>query len=106
MDKLCPQGHAFRGSRCKECMQPPRKHEITYGWRWDCLSRRYRIDNPLCEDCEKNGRVEPSREVHHIVPLSVDPSLKYELSNLVALCKGCHAIRHRNMDSSDNTPAS
>ena len=102
MNKLCPQGHVFSGSRCKECMQPPRKHEITYGWRWDCLSRRYRIDNPLCEDCDKNGRVEPSREVHHIVPLSVDPSLKYELSNLVALCKGCHTLRHRNMNNSDN----
>ncbi len=98
MNKLCPSGHSYRGQRCKECIKPKRSGTVTYGWKWDELSRRYRIDNPLCEDCEKRGRIEPSREVHHIVPLTVDESLKYTLSNLVALCRGCHKARHRDLD--------
>ncbi|MGI9459767.1 MAG: HNH endonuclease, partial [Pirellulales bacterium] len=54
----------------------------------------------------KNGRIEPSVEVHHIVPLSVDPTLKYELTNIVALCKGCHSLRHKNLRSGDAPPSS
>ena len=29
-------------------------------------------------------------EVDHAVPLSINPSLKYEMSNLVTLCPNCH----------------
>jgi 5-methylcytosine-specific restriction endonuclease McrA len=106
MNKLCPQGHDYRGSRCPKCIKTKRNHGATYGWKWDQLSRRYRIDNPLCEDCDKNGRIEPSREVHHIVPLEVDPSLKYTLSNLVALCRGCHSRRHKELRGGDGPPTS
>ena len=94
MQKLCPKGHSFSGRNCKQCLTPKRDHGVTYGWKWDQLSRRFRQDNPLCHDCENNGRVTPSREVHHIVPIDVDPSLMYTRDNLVALCKGCHARRH------------
>ena len=99
MHKLCPSGTAYRGQRCPCCVKVKRNHGHTYGWEWDKLSTRYRIDNPLCEDCDANGIIEPSREVHHIVPIDEDPSLKYTLSNLVALCKGCHKRRHRDLGS-------
>ena len=94
MRKLCPQGHTYSGRACKECMQPKRQGTYKYGWKWDCLSRRYRTLFPLCEDCEDRGRITPSSEVHHIVPISEDESKKYEWSNLVALCHGCHRSRH------------
>jgi 5-methylcytosine-specific restriction protein A len=65
-----------------------------YDSRWTRLSRDIRKERPLCEDCEKHGRVRPSEEVHHIKGSQVAPHLMYERSNLVALCFECHKRRH------------
>jgi 5-methylcytosine-specific restriction protein A len=65
-----------------------------YGADWKDLSERYRAQYPLCEDCLKEGKVTPSSEVHHIVPISDDPSLRLTWTNLVALCNNCHNVRH------------
>ena len=33
---------------------------------------------------------------HHLVPVDADPSLGYEIENLVTLCQPCHAFIHRH----------
>lgn len=54
-------------------------------------------DHYLCQECLKSKKVTPATEVHHIVPLEVDPSLGLELSNLQSLCWRCHeGTKHRN----------
>ena len=98
MKKICPNGHHFTGSRCSECRRPSEAgRERAYDHRWNMLSKRKRAHNPLCEDCEANGRIEPATEVHHIVPVSVNKHLIHEWTNLVSLCGYCHDQRHKDM---------
>ncbi len=44
-----------------------------------------------CQECKRNGIDTQGEEVDHIVELSDDISLAYELSNLQFLCKACHS---------------
>ena len=91
MHKLCSKGHTYTGNRCTECNKTAARG---YDHRWRRLSEHYRIRNPLCEDCEAKGVTRASAEVHHIVPISADPSKRLDINNLVALCKKCHEARH------------
>jgi len=58
-------------------------------WR---ILREIKLSNdPLCEECKKKGILTPATEVHHIVDIYEDPSLRLEYSNLQGLCKSCHS---------------
>lgn len=59
-----------------------------YGRAWKRIRDRYVKAHPLCEECEKQGRLTPVEEVHHIKPLSKGGG--NEASNLMSLCGGCH----------------
>ena len=60
-----------------------------YGRSWKRIRDRYIKAHPLCEGCDKNGRIKAAEEVHHILPLSKGGG--NETSNLMALCKSCHS---------------
>jgi 5-methylcytosine-specific restriction protein A len=64
-----------------------------YDYRWSQFSKWFRTQYPLCADCLEAGKVHPCSEVHHKIKLSERPDLKYEVSNLMALCGPCHKIR-------------
>jgi 5-methylcytosine-specific restriction endonuclease McrA len=64
--------------------------ERGYGYDWDQLSKRYRANNPFCQECLKHGRYTLTRDVHHVVPIDVDPSRRLDVSNLLAVCRPCH----------------
>lgn len=69
-------------------------------WRWQQLRKRKFLANPICEDCLKRGRITPTIEVHHIRPVESGrneremTALAYDYSNLLSLCKACHAAKH------------
>jgi 5-methylcytosine-specific restriction protein A len=63
-----------------------------YGRAWKRIRDRYAREHPLCEMCEKNGRLNPAEEVHHIVPISLGGT--HDKSNLMSLCKSCHNKIH------------
>lgn len=44
-------------------------------------------EEPLCRQCQKDGRLTPANEVDHID----EDSFNNNRSNLQALCKPCHA---------------
>jgi len=46
-----------------------------------------------CADCIRMGRLVPTVDIHHKIRISVRPDLQYVPSNLMGLCKGCHAKR-------------
>lgn len=98
MMKLCPKGHAYRGARCSGCLRPTQVTDKKYDHKWNMLSKRYRSHNPICEDCEDRDLITPASEVHHVVPILEDPSLRLSWDNLVALCHGCHVQRHRDLN--------
>lgn len=92
MLRLCKCGAAVKAPPCVKCC--PKKSKQSYNHQWRVLSEKIRKERPLCEHCFSEGRTEPSREVHHIVPVEVNPALRLVVSNLVALCKPCHDKQH------------
>lgn len=60
-----------------------------YGREWRKVRARYVAEHPLCEQCQKDGRLTPTQEVHHILPLEHGGT--HDEANLRALCKPCHS---------------
>jgi len=46
-------------------------------------------DNGICQQCGK-----PGNDVHHLEKRSLSPAKRYDLANLVTLCRVCHGERH------------
>src|SRR4051812_16494229 len=60
--------------------------------RWQRLRRLYMAAHPLCERCLSLGITTAAEQVHHKVPLRIDPSLAFTESNLMSVCRPCHEI--------------
>ncbi|MEG2344206.1 MAG: HNH endonuclease signature motif containing protein [Acidaminococcaceae bacterium] len=60
-----------------------------YGRAWKRIRDRYIAAHPLCENCQKQGKLTKAEEVHHILPLSRGGT--HVDTNLMALCKACHS---------------
>jgi 5-methylcytosine-specific restriction protein A len=65
--------------------------ERGYGWNWTRLRNRKIRTNPLCEICEKEGRIEVATQVDHI--LSKDKGGDDSWENLMSLCRRCHDLK-------------
>jgi len=68
--------------------------------RWKTL-RIYKLqNNPLCEECLINDKVEPAVEVHHITPFMNGNNIEqikylgFDYNNLQSLCEKCHSDIH------------
>ena len=73
--------------------------------RWKTL-RQWKLEqNPLCELCEREGKVVSAIDVHHKVPVESARTpdemerLAFDPNNLQALCIPCHAKVHREARS-------
>lgn len=61
--------------------------------------RKHKIStNPLCEFCEKRGRVVLATEVDHIIPIKIDMDKSLDEDNLQSLCHRCHMIKTKRVD--------
>ena len=60
--------------------------------RWQRLSSYIRKKYPLCYNPFGDCIATIGDDVHHIIPIRRDPSLAYDKSNLVTLCRRCHSI--------------
>jgi 5-methylcytosine-specific restriction enzyme A len=56
------------------------------------------MDNGLCQDCLRQGKITIATIVHHIVPAKVNWLLRLVLSNLMSLCDACHNKAHGKKD--------
>lgn len=73
--------------------------------KWKTL-RQWKLEqNPLCELCEREGKVVSAIDVHHKVPVESARTpdemerLAFDPNNLQALCIPCHAKVHREARS-------
>ena len=87
----CP-GYAEGGPYCAEhrreynrAIRGPESRQ-RYNRHWEKISRLYLSRHPLCEECERNGRLTPAVHVHHIIRGGSNDD-----ENLMALCKPCHS---------------
>ena len=63
-----------------------------YGRVWKRIRDAYVQQHPVCELCQRDGRLVATEEVHHKVPLAEGGT--HDRNNLISLCKACHAKIH------------
>lgn len=61
------------------------------GRKWMRVRERIRQEQPLCPECEKEGRIRGWDEVDHII--SLENGGTNDRENLVGLCKPHHDIK-------------
>lgn len=64
-----------------------------YDSTWWKVRRAFLSQHPLCEDCQAAGRVRTADQVHHVKKVADRPDLRLDPSNLMSLCRSCHATR-------------
>ena len=87
-ERYCSVHAKVETARYRKYQRDP-KINRHYDKAWKQVRKRYLAAHPLCEDCQKAGRVTPAAEVHHIQPLSKGGT--HDESNLRALCKPCYS---------------
>jgi 5-methylcytosine-specific restriction protein A len=89
--RFCKKHEQEEARRYEKYQRDPETRR-RYGRAWKRIRDRYIKAHPLCEECKRNGKLTPSEEVHHIIPLSEGGTNKQK--NLMALCKSCHSRIH------------
>lgn len=64
--------------------------ERGYTRRWEKESKVFLRANPLCAECERQGRYTPAQVVDHIIPHRGNQRLFWDKANWQPLCKHCH----------------
>ena len=70
--------------------------------KWRKLRLSHLMKHPLCERCEKAGKVVPAIDVHHIISFMTGKTpldkkaLAFDPNNLESLCKECHQKEHQS----------
>ena len=89
------QSHALRREQGRPNVDVRRWY---YTRRWRAIRAQVLQDEPLCQDCRTQGRVEPSTDVDHVVPHRGNPARFWDRANLQALCHACHARKTQRGD--------
>jgi len=69
--------------------------------QWRYLRLEKLRNNPLCEKCLENDKIELAIDVHHIKPISSVKNIYdkqiigFDYKNLQSLCKKCHNDIHK-----------
>ena len=87
-ERYCAEHAAMMNKRYEQYDRDPETRK-RYGRAWKRIRDRYVSQHPLCERCLKKGKLTPTEEVHHILPLAHGGT--HDEGNLMALCKACHS---------------
>ena len=69
-----------------------------YNSVWRKARKRYLAANPICVECEREGKLTASTEVDHIIPHQGDMDLFWDEDNWQALCKSHHSAKTARED--------
>jgi len=86
--RYCEEHRQIAGRQYNKYQRDPDTNQ-RYGRAWRRIRARYIQAHPLCEQCQSEGRLTPTQEVHHILPLADGGT--HDAGNLMALCKSCHS---------------
>ncbi|WP_270539627.1 HNH endonuclease [Bacteroides zhangwenhongii] len=79
------------------------RQKIYNSSKWKQLRIAKLQQQPLCEECERIGRITPAEHVHHVHTFMKANTeiellaLAYDYNNLMSLCAECHNRLHREM---------
>ena len=99
---LCPQHERQR--RAAVDAKRGTSTERGYDYRWRKLRGVYLREHPLCEPCQRAGRVVAATVVDHRTPHKGDPALLYDWDNLEAMCATCHNRKTASRDGGFGNP--
>lgn len=68
----------------------PTNYKFYNSKRWRRLSTAFRMENPLCAECERKGIMRQGQHVDHIIPIN-QGGPAWDWDNLQTLCLSCHA---------------
>lgn len=91
--QYCPE-HLKKANKLYNQYERDPSHNKRYGRAWKRIRDRYIKSYPLCEECERQDRLTPAEEVHHIIPLNQGGT--HDRENLMSLCQSCHNKIHIN----------
>ena len=69
-----------------------RSDDPYHTYRWTRLSRAFREQHPLCEECRKRGVIKSAEVVDHIIPWPVCEDF-FDRTNLQSLCGDCNTAK-------------
>lgn len=70
----------------------PERQRLYAGSAWRQLRRKIRLrDRGICQRCGGNE----STHMHHIQPWSTNEELRFDIDNIITLCRECHHDVHR-----------
>lgn len=92
--RYCEQ-HAAETQR-KQDVERGSASERGYDARWRRLRLAFLLQHPLCEECQRQGRLVAATDVDHIIPRRQGGS--DEAYNLQALCHECHSRKTATED--------
>jgi 5-methylcytosine-specific restriction protein A len=95
----CRKATTEKGGYCPACKAPLAAKRLAtepgrqwYGTKeWRALRDQVRLEEPLCVECLKLERVEPTTQVDHIVPHRGDKAKFFDRANLQGLCDTHHS---------------
>jgi 5-methylcytosine-specific restriction enzyme A len=73
-------------------MNEATKHKFYTSVVWKRERKNKLCNDPFCEIHLKKGELVIAEDVHHLVPISKDWSLRLVYSNLQSLCHSCHSL--------------
>jgi 5-methylcytosine-specific restriction enzyme A len=74
------------------------KDHLYHSKRWQS-QRKMQLDMyPLCQWCEREGRITPASLVHHVQQHHLDP-VKFYDNDFVSLCSDCHDVEAQGIES-------
>lgn len=67
---------------------------------WKRLREMKRMNFPLCEVCNIEGKITPVADIHHLISFTHKEEaeklrLAYDYDNLISVCKNCHTRLHQ-----------
>ena len=63
--------------------------------QWKKLRRSKLSDQPLCEECLRNGKVTSATIVHHKTEVKENWSKRLDYDTLESICQSCHNKEHK-----------
>ncbi len=86
--RFCEEHQKLENQRYEKYDRDPAAKR-RYGRAWKRIRDRYMNAHPLCDRCQREGRLVKAEQVHHIKPLAEGGD--HGENNLMSLCSSCHA---------------